>query len=331
MLTNQLTTGMNLEALLLYDPDLFSGLSVPAGMDVQQAVAIIRRLHGLAPLYHPDPYWLKNEIIIWSRQNLPIWTKLYRTTQLDYNPIWNTDATETVTDTTSLKRRTADQGTNTGHTETEQTSDHAGKADGWNTGDGTEHTETVGTTTEDTKGTSTEDATGTSHTDTTGNQHTVSDGTEKTETENKVSAYNTDTYQPESYSTVNGETHTDTTTDSTGVQDGKTTGHTEGQTTGHMDGKTTGQSDTATHTEGKYGNTDSTHETGRGKSKTRGETWQQGREDADTVYKHEWRRQGNIGVTTTQQMIAEERESVLYDMYVTIAASFHNTFCLDLY
>jgi hypothetical protein len=40
---------------------------------------------------------------------------------------------------------------------------------------------------------------------------------------------------------------------------------------------------------------------------------------------------GNIGVTTTQQMIKEEREMALFSIYDTIADSFIKHFCIALY
>lgn len=41
--------------------------------------------------------------------------------------------------------------------------------------------------------------------------------------------------------------------------------------------------------------------------------------------------QGNIGVTTTQQMIREEREVVQFDIYDYIAQSFKKRFCICVY
>ena len=40
---------------------------------------------------------------------------------------------------------------------------------------------------------------------------------------------------------------------------------------------------------------------------------------------------GNIGVTTTQQMIQQERETVLFNMYKVITDSFVDRFCLMVY
>ena len=49
------------------------------------------------------------------------------------------------------------------------------------------------------------------------------------------------------------------------------------------------------------------------------------------MYNHGWIKQGNIGVTTTQQMIDAEREIVVYDIYRVIADDYHAKFCLDVY
>ena len=61
-LVNELDSGANLESLLMFDHDLFANMVLPVGLDKMQAISAIRRLHGLAPLYHPDPFFMKNEI-----------------------------------------------------------------------------------------------------------------------------------------------------------------------------------------------------------------------------------------------------------------------------
>ena len=51
----------------------------------------------------------------------------------------------------------------------------------------------------------------------------------------------------------------------------------------------------------------------------------------ETDFTHSSRVHGNIGVTTSQQMIESERELVRYDFYKEIADSFKNEFCLLVY
>lgn len=51
-------------------------------------------------------------------------------------------------------------------------------------------------------------------------------------------------------------------------------------------------------------------------------------ESSDTGTLHAF---GNIGVTTTQKMLGEERQSVLYNIYDTIVTQFKQRFCLMVY
>lgn len=68
-------------------------------------------------------------------------------------------------------------------------------------------------------------------------------------------------------------------------------------------------------------------------SNTASDTTASGTEDhtnnGDMV--HGGRIHGNIGVTTTQQMIAEERESVQFNIYDYISRDFQRRFCLGVY
>ena len=44
-------------------------------------------------ILYPDESFLKLAIGIWSKKQVPIWTELYKSTQFEYNPIWNVDGT----------------------------------------------------------------------------------------------------------------------------------------------------------------------------------------------------------------------------------------------
>lgn len=54
-------------------------------------------------------------------------------------------------------------------------------------------------------------------------------------------------------------------------------------------------------------------------------------DDEKTVHTYEERTHGNIGVTTSQQMIEAERNLVRYDFYMEIVNSFKKEFCLLVY
>ena len=107
-----------------YDDTLFDPMVVPEGVD-KTNVLIPNLLSELAELevLYADPEIMKNIIEVWSKKQLPVWTKLMATVNLEYNPIYNKDGyyeeTETrdlansnnTTDT--LNATVTDNGTNT--------------------------------------------------------------------------------------------------------------------------------------------------------------------------------------------------------------------------
>lgn len=398
MLVNQLTSA-NLESLLLFDRDLFANMVVPMGMEKTMVVQAIRRKHGLAPLYHPDPVWMKSELFFWSTENLPIWEKLLRTTQLEYNPIWNTDAHIITKDTTIRDKDTAAQHVQKNSGDVTEKAQHAGSKDGWNTDGTLYHEDTTGdgwnTGTDarhgDTSGTAESQTHGTSHSDTDGTSHMQKDGkttsdttatrltthtetqtddltttkTSTTDVEGKISSENEASYQPYDTQhtdydekgtavdrkaidwTENETTGSNTVGTSTETDDGKTHETSDTETTGQETQLTTGHSDeigrqsseygdkgsTAArgHTEGKTGERETAHDAKAGTHSDTTHGMETGKEKETVSVIHEESRGGNIGVTTTQAMIKEERESVLFNVYDFIADSFHRTFCLDVY
>lgn len=56
-----------------------------------------------------------------------------------------------------------------------------------------------------------------------------------------------------------------------------------------------------------------------------------GSDKSTDTFTHTLHTHGNIGVTTTQQMIEAERECVRYNLYDEIAADYQMAFCLDIY
>lgn len=430
-LVNELDSGANLEALLMFDPDLFANMVLPVGLDKMQAISTIRHLHGLAPLYHPDPFYMKGELYWWSKRLSPIWAKLYATTQLSYNPIWNTEMTEKSTDTTTTDRDTSTQSdahSHGGATDTASANSTKGgwntedgayhedtAADGWKTDDATQHSKTVHDGwnkedghyhdknlstaegektrdfTEDIVGTLDSQVDTTSHTGVVGTRDTKHDETMTdtidttkntvSDTENKLSAENEATYQPDNAShTVTDEKghsdetrktnwteHEDTTQNTDFTQGVKTDQDTTQNTENHAfeTSRDLSTSDTHgdTHSAASDGTVDDTHAesiskdqhadkgTTKGGSvrknqyddRTRDESLKDnkhnehsvsletGKENTTVTVTHEYSKSGNIGVTTTQQMIEAERAVVQFDIYAKIADDFHRAFCLDCY
>lgn len=229
------------------EPTLFDELELPAGM--KKDVLIDNILYEAASLeaYYPDPNFMKFMIGRWSFMNQNVWQKLYDTTVLEYNPIYNYDRTEEWTENEKmLDGRTA------ASTETETRNLKTGE---------------------------------TSRTDSNGDVTTT--GTMKTEL--NVSGYNEVTFTPSEETIETPDTMTSNNVIVDGARDVTDTG------TVSIDKKDT-------------------------------ESLDRKRDNLRSG-----RAFGNIGVTTTQQMIQQERETVTFNMYKVITDSFVDRFCLMVY
>lgn len=203
----------NLSILGMYDytPDIFDELQLPEQIDKDDVIDnILLECSELEALY-PNPVFMKKAIGRWSAKELPIWKKLYESTQFEYNPIWNKDGSITETETQNLH----EAGDNSAETSS-------------------------------------------------------SSSTEQEQTQ-KVAAYNSDDFENREQN--NNDVSIDDSVESSGNYTKDNTG-------------------TVT--------------------RTRIET-------------------GNIGITTTQQMIKEEREVVQFNVIDYIINSFKNRFCILVY
>jgi hypothetical protein len=80
--------------LYQYSPDIFDLFKLPDGVSLDNVRDnILMELSELELLY-PSGTFMKTAIGIWSTKQLPVWEKLYATTNLEYNPIHNYDRTE---------------------------------------------------------------------------------------------------------------------------------------------------------------------------------------------------------------------------------------------
>lgn len=227
MLENQQIATTGLLDLLYFDDTIMDNFTVPEGIDRQLALDTIYQRCGLTPLYHPDPVWLKFYIGRWCSKNAKTWGELYKTTVQDYNPIYNYDRTEEVSDTRSGTRKMSeDTSSNTKQSGDSSVTDTSN--------DSSEHT---------------------------------------------MSADNSDTYEP-------------------GYKDAAT--------------RQDLQSSESSNRVDVSGD--------RAVDETTGET-----------YTHKLRAYGNVGVTTTQEMLEAQRTLVRYNVYDEITDSFKNEFCLYIY
>lgn len=234
---------LSIMGLYNYNPEIFSDLNVPEGIDKETVIDnILLECYDLELLY-PSFNIMKIAIKNWSKVEQPIWEKLYNTENLEYNPIWNVDGD--VTESREVTRARSGESSDKRVIDRDTTEAGSGNV----------------TTSDTTSGTSS-------------NTHSVA-------------GYN-------SNELVVSE-----------KDDGTTS--------------TTG-SGTRNETNSGTGTEDVT-ETGSG-SNSENETV------GETLHT---RRTGNIGVTTTQQMIREERDVVTFSTIKYITDSFKKRFCLLVY
>ena len=226
---------LSLLGLSRINPGILDKLVLPDGLDADLVKDNLLAETAELEVIYPDAHFMQAMIGLWSEKELPIWTRLYKTTLLDYNPIENYDRTEEWT-----------EGENSARSVDAETT-------GNSTTDSTGSTNTSGTT-------------------------TASDTGQKS-----VSAYNETDFTP---------TEKDTNTQN-------------------------GNSNTEQHEQGNV------------KVKTAADTTTNETEKRDLV--RSGRTHGNIGVTTSQQMIESEREVSLYNIIDVIITSFKNRFCLLVY
>ena len=89
---------MSILALYNWDNTIFDNLTIPEGISpADLEMSLLMECAELELLY-PDFEVMKNFIGIWSRKELPVWERVYRASQLEYNPIDNYNRSELWTD-----------------------------------------------------------------------------------------------------------------------------------------------------------------------------------------------------------------------------------------
>lgn len=278
---------------------------------------------------YPNPTVFKNLLGVWSSKQLPIWEKLYATTQYDYNPIENYNRYETGSQTGSGS--TTHSGTDT----TAETSTQGGMdthSDALTNGGSDQRTETNAL----------------SGTDRIARENELG-GSDSYEENTTHSGEDVDTGVRDSAHWIAGFNSVASGTDDGLVKQTKdnesaenrhdygevvdktaetTYGKTESGTENTTYGKT--QTDNETTTYGKTENR--TGNIAYGKTETKNGTLTHGESiTTENDGEHSLHAHGNIGVTTTQKLIREQREVDKFNLYDIIIDEFKMRFCILVY
>ena len=292
-----------------WDNTVFDLMQIPEELDKDTLVQNLLAETAELEVLYPNPIVFKNLVAIWSNKQIDIWNRLYDTTQYDYNPIENYNRYETGTD--SGTGRTTHSGTDT----TSGSTTHGGTdtTTGSTTHGGTDRrteavthggTETENTTTSIEQG-GTDTVTGT---DTKG--HWIAGF-------NSSASGSDDGLVKQTRDQDDGSTETEygRTEDGTGTKT-TTFGKTENVTETNQHGETITTQSGITHGETVNTQGGITH----------------GEQIATTNEgEHELHARGNIGVTTTQEMIEQERRIDRFNLYDIIIEDFKMRFCILIY
>lgn len=357
----------NLSPLGLYtwDNHVFDLMQIPEAMDKDTLIDNLLAETAELEVLYPNPVVFKNLVGVWSAKQIDIWNRLYATTQYEYNPIENYNRYETGSNTgtgstihsgTDTTTDTTTHGGTDGRTETisttgKDTLDMTRREGGTEGKSGTVGSEEggtqriAGTVGVEEGGTETE-ATTTSLTN--GGSDVVTGTDEKG---HWIAGFNS-AASGQSDGLVKQSRDEDDSTVTTRF--GKTEQGTGSKTTNF--GKTVDTDTSETTTFGKTMDTESEETITFGKTETnkdettygKTETAQEQKTYGETVShsgavahgeqvattndgEHSLHAHGNIGVTSTQQMIKEQRQIELFNLYDIIIEDFKMRFCILVY
>ena len=299
MYVNEMRQG-GVRALLDYDNTLFDNMVVPSGIQLGDVVDNIIFKYGDAPLFSPDPAVMKYYIGAWSSRRLAQWERFKEAILEEYDPIENYNRYEL--SETSLKyghKITTDDDVTHGHKIT--TNDDLTHGEKITTNDDLTHGEKI-TTNDDLK-----------------HGHKIVTGDDLKHgltVENQISADNAATYQPDNKGINSGTDERDIEETHSGTDE---------------------RDIDETHSGKDERDYDETHS---GKDERDYDETHSGKDERDISESHSGKDitgvdshiHGNIGVTTSQQMLASELDLIpRLNLIDYITDDFHMEFCLGIY
>lgn len=294
---------ISLAGLMHADNTILDALQLPAAMTADEKEEIkynlLAETQELEILY-PDPESMKHAILYWSKKELEVWTKLYETTKYEYEPIYNYDRTEEETVTTAGTNQASGQDSRTGSGSDSSTTQNSGS-------DSTNHGHVITNSGTDS----------TTHTGTDTTLHTGTENTGHTGTGNimhSVQAYDDQVLQSQSADA-----------ESRNFSDNTTRNLSDAETLNLTDATTHGLKETHSGTDSiTYGG-----KTTNSGTRSDSDSVTYGRKDSrNETITRKVRAYGNIGVTTTQQMIQSERDIAKFCLSDIIISDFIRRFCI---
>ena len=280
-----------------WDNTLFSLMQIPEGMNLDTVTDNILAETAELEVLYPNPDVMKTLIGVWSHKMIHVWDELYKTLLYEYNPIENYNRYEEGDSSGTASSR---------HSGTDIHTEQGALG-------GTDRLTNGGTDTNNgTKNTS----------GTIGNTNTLGGSDTTATTKNVTSAKSIAGFDSvpsgNSDGLVSSEKTVDTETDNTTITYGRT----------ETDAGTTSGQETTSETH-NYGKTETT---AYGKTENKSGSFNYGHtvneQDSKEYANHA---HGNIGVTTTQKLIREQREVAEFNVYDRIIKDFMDRFCIMVF
>lgn len=334
---------LSIVAMYNWRNDIFDTFVIPENMDKELMVDKILSDLGELSIIYNNPDFFKIKVNIWSRSQLPTWDELEKTLHYEYDPIENYDRKEEETvENEQHENTTMDKTVNSAGSDSGSGTDNTTVKDDYSGNNSGNSTQTRDAT--DSRTLSHDNSTSTKETrDLDSSDHETRNltktqtGTDSGTNSEFVAAFNDPDplerlKNTHSYSTSENSSDTGTVNhDMTDNGTINTTGTDKG--TGSDSLKMSGtfsDSGSGEFKENRNVTTDrTTTDTRTLKNETTGKDV--GKNDSSGNTKRNMRAHGNIGVTTTQEMIKQQREVVQFNMYDYIVQHFKEEFCLMIW
>lgn len=108
-----MSANMSILGLYGYDNTLFDEMSLPEEVDRQTLINNILMECSELEILYPDPNFMKLALNTWSAKQIVTWSSLAKTFELEYNPLYNVDAHEILTEERDLRSTNAGTNSNT--------------------------------------------------------------------------------------------------------------------------------------------------------------------------------------------------------------------------
>lgn len=280
-------------------PDLFDDLTFPAGINKETAVDEILLRSGEFEVLYSNPAFLKTAITHWGKKHYRTFEEWVRALAINFDPLYNYDRFEEYTDA-KVSNGSVQSNGKTSATANNLENDLTSSSDSRNAS-----SNEMSQDAENSNGTSTGRSFSATSSDSSG-----SDGKQR-----DVSAYDSSTYEPREKETGSSS--------SRGSGDGIAMNENAENSSGsHNTVKGSSQNETGEHSEtsGRVGHSDNSEDMSQSQSSNSAEQT-----------KHTAHLYGNIGLTTSSQMLEDFLRVERFTIYEEIADIFVNEFCIMVY